>query len=100
MPRKPRDIEDLLQGKFGFSKARSRSPDHRWCELELPGLPKIATMVSHNKSDVGANLEAKMARQLRVKKPYFDAMMGCSRSREDYYAQVRESPYPPFEIGF
>lgn len=98
MPRKPRQIETLLQAKFGFVPAEGHSSDHRWFELHLPGLPLILTKVSHSKKDIGPKLESKIARQLRVRKPYFDGMMECTYNREDYYRQVRESPYPPFYV--
>jgi hypothetical protein len=100
MPRRPRDIENLLQQKFGFSPAKQRSSDHRWYELRLPDLPPILTKVSHTKKEIGPVLEGKIARQLRVHKPYFEGMMDCTRSRTDYYQQVREAPYPPFDIRF
>jgi hypothetical protein len=60
----------------------------------------ILTKVSHSKQDIGPKLEGKIARQLRVHKPYFEEMMDCTNSREDYYQQVRESPFPPFNVHF
>jgi hypothetical protein len=39
MPRKPREIEDKLKNKFGFSEAKGHSTDHKWFELRLAGLP-------------------------------------------------------------
>lgn len=100
MPLKPRELEDLLQTKFGFSPAQDRAPDHRWYELQLPELPCILTKVSHNKKEIHSNLESKIARQLRVRTPYFKGMVSCTNSREDYYEKVREDPYPPWEHRF
>jgi hypothetical protein len=100
MPRRPLDIEAALQTKFGFVRAFTHSSDHYWYELRLPGLPIILTKVSHSKEDIGPKLEGKIARQLRVRKPYFDGMIECHNSCEDYYRQVRESPFPPFDILF
>jgi hypothetical protein len=100
MPRRPHDIEAVLQTKFGFVRASAHSSDHRWYELHLPGLPIILTKVSHSREDIGPRLEGKIARQLRVRKPYFDGMIDCTNTREDYYRQVRESPFPPFDIYF
>jgi hypothetical protein len=96
MPHKPQEIESLLLGKFGFSQSTEHSSDHRWYELSIPGLPIIATYVSHSKKDICRNLESKIARQLRVRTPFFRGMMDCTQDREDYYRQVREAPYPPF----
>jgi hypothetical protein len=100
MPFEPREIERLLQNKFGFSEATSRSSDHRWYELRLSGLPVILTKVSHSKGTLSPNLEGKIARQLRVRGPYFREMMNCTRSREEYYQQVQTDPYPPWDKLF
>jgi len=98
MARSPRQIESKLQSKFGFSpaSARGRSKDHRWYELRLPGLPTIRTKLSHSKKDVGDKLEGKISRQLRVRRPFYERMMSCTKGREDYYEQVKKDPYPPF----
>jgi hypothetical protein len=100
MPYKPSEIESRLQNKFGFSPSPNHSSDHRWYELKLPGLPKIATKVSHNKKDVGSKIESKIVRQLRVSKRFFYGMMDCYRSREDYSEQVTTNPQPPFNVRF
>jgi hypothetical protein len=97
---KPRELEKTLQGKFDFSPAPNRSSDHRWYELTLPGLPTIATKVSHSRKEIGRNLEGKIARQLRVRKKFFQEMVACTQSQQDYYQQVRTDPYPPFDVRF
>lgn len=98
MPYKPKEVERKLRNKFAFSPAREHSLDHRWFELQLPGLPAILTKVSHNRKEIGANLEGKIARQLRVRVHYFRGMIDCTNTREDYYRQVSEAPYPPFDV--
>ena len=98
MPRKPKEIERLLQSKFGFSPAKGHSSDHRWYELHLPDLPTILTMVSHSRKEISRGLESAIARQLRVRKQYFRGMMDCTYNREDYYRQVREDPFGPFVV--
>ena len=100
MPFRQRDIADLLQNKFGFSPAVGHSSDHLWYELRLPGLPLILTKVSLGRKPASKELESKMARQCRVHRPFFQGMMECTNSREDYYRRVCEAPYPPFEIRF
>jgi hypothetical protein len=97
MSLKPKKLEQLLRSKFGFLPAKSRSKDHRCYELSLDGLPPIHTKVSHSKKDIGSNLLAKIARQMRVHKPFFDEMMGCTIDKQTYENQIRVSPYPPFE---
>lgn len=100
MPRKPSDLETVLQRKFGFAPAREHSSDHRWYELRLPGLPPILTKVSHGRKEITAKLEGKIARQLRVRGPYLQEMLDCSHSREEYYQKLRDDPFPPFDIRF
>jgi hypothetical protein len=100
MPIKPRDLEDLLVNKFNFSPAKGHSSDHRWYELRLPGLPVIATYVSHGKEEIRDKLEGKIIRQLRVRKTYFQGMISCSNNRADYYKQVRDDPYPSWGFHF
>jgi len=98
MPRKPKEIERLLQSKFGFSPAKGHSSDHRWYELHLPGLPTLLTKVSHGKKEIHRRLEGKIARQLGVRNQYFRGMMDCTYNCEDYYRQVREDPFGPFVV--
>ncbi len=100
MPIKTRHLESLLQKKFGFSFAKTRSTDHRWYELHIPGLPVIVTKVSHGTSELSSSLESMIARQLRVRRPFFLEMIGCTKSADDYCKQVQEDPYPPFNVGF
>lgn len=100
MPIKTRNLETLLQKKFGFSPAKTRSADHRWYELHIPGLPVIVTKVSHGASEISGGLESMIARQLRVRRPFFLEMVGCTKDADTYRAQVQEDPYPPFDISF
>jgi hypothetical protein len=95
MPRKPREIESTLVNKLGFSRATGHSSDHRWYELQLPGLELILTKVSHSRNDIGSKLEGMIARQCRVRRQFFEGMMDCTKTREEYYHQVREDPFPP-----
>lgn len=94
MVSKPKDVERLLMRKFGFLPAQTHEHGHYWFELTLPGLC-IRTKISHSKKDIGPVVEAKMARQLRVRRGFFVQMMSCLRSREEYYQQVTQDPYPP-----
>jgi hypothetical protein len=100
MPHKLQKIERLLQNKFGFSPAKGHSSDHRWYELHLSDLPPILTKVSHSRKELSRGLESAIARQLRVRKQYFRGMVDCTHNCEDYYRQVRETPFPPFDLRF
>ena len=98
MPRKPMEIENVIKGKLGFSPARNHSADHRWYQLLIPGLPLIVTKVSHSKMDVGSKLEGKIARQLRIRKSFYELVMSCKRNGEQYRRQVTDDPFPPFDV--
>ena len=100
MPIRANELERILTNKFGFSPAETRSKDHRWFELQLPDLPTILTKISQGRNEIGKNLEGKIARQLRVRKPFYSEMVGCAKDREDYYLQVSEDPYPPWDVLF
>src|ERR1043165_2930312 len=92
MPRRPEEVEQVLQTKFGFTPATGRDVDHRWWELRLEGLPPVRTFFSRSKM-VTKGLEDAIAHELHVRSPYFRGMLDCQNSRVDYYDQVRYSPY-------
>lgn len=100
MPLKHKDVKSALVNKLGFVPSESRSDDHLWFELKLPGLPTIATKLSHSRSDIGRNLEGKMARQCRVRKKHFRAAVVCTLSADEYRALVRTDPYPSWDVRF
>jgi hypothetical protein len=100
MPIKTRDFESLLQNKFGFVSSKTRGHDHRWYELQIPGLPTIATKVSHGVKELSENLEALIAKQLRVRIKFLREMVDCSKNSADYHKKIEEDPYPPFNHGF
>jgi hypothetical protein len=97
MTRNNREVERSLKNKFAFTDSSTRSDDHRWVELTLPGLPVIATFFSHARMGINDSLWALIARQLRVRPAYLTGMVECSNSREAYYKQVTESPIPPWD---
>jgi hypothetical protein len=100
MPHRFREVRDSLIDKFGFSVPTGRSSDHKWVELVIPGLPVIATRVSHGRGEIGRKLEGKIARQVRVRNQFFRGMIDCTNSSEEYQRQVREDPYPPWDHRF
>ena len=100
MPLNRRELEACLRNKFHFQPDTTHSDDHHWYKLKLPGLPPIRTFVSHSGKDIDVGLEAKIARQLRVKKVVLRGMVACTNSCEDYYHQVKEDPFPPWNIRF
>ena len=90
MPFKVKEIERLLDTKFGF--ALKRKGKHIFYELCVEGLRTIRTHVSHgNKRDVGRPLEAMMARELGVRNQFFREMISCTKTREDYLRCLREN---------
>src|SRR5438552_17005712 len=90
---KRRHLEQLLQTKFGFVEAPNRSDDHRCYQLVLAGLAPIHTKVSHNVKDIGPKLQGIIARQLLVRGPFFEEMLGCTKGRAEYYRQVQTDPF-------
>jgi len=94
-----RDFEGLIQTKFDFVSARKAS-DHRWYVLKLDGLPPILTKASHAKAEITGKLESAIAKQLRVRTPFFREMMNCTKSREEYYQQIRSDPFPDWDTKF
>jgi len=99
MPINPTELERIILHKFRFSPAK-RGADHIWYELRLDGLPVIMTKISHSNKEIHSKLEGKIARQLRVKGPFFKQMISCNRSRDQYYEQVKADPHPPFDVWF
>src|SRR5258708_9550207 len=97
MAYKPREIEEKLISKFGFTKDIHKGSDHRYYVLVIDDeTPWIQTHFSHNKKDIGADLESSIIRQLHVRKNFFHEMIDCTKSREDYIQQVKTDPFPPF----
>lgn len=100
MPHDNRDVERCLINKFGFTRSQTRADDHRWVEITFPGLPVIATKFSHSREDIGRVLWSKIAKQLRVRTAFLEGMIDCHNGPDDYEHQIRNDPFPPFNVGF
>jgi hypothetical protein len=96
MPLDARTIERQLVSKFDFDLDVSGS--HRVLTLRLPGMPLVRTFISHDRREYGNGLVSKVAKQLHVRKRFFEQMIGCTRSREDYYSKIQTDPDPPFRF--
>ncbi|SRR5258707_5353676 len=96
MAYKPREIEEKLISKFGFVSDKGRSEDHRRYLRQIEGLPIIRTHLSHSKKEIGPKLEGKIVRQLHVRKDFFHEMIDCTKGLDDYIAQLKTDPFPPF----
>jgi len=85
------DIAERLSSKFHFTVKRKTA--HVFYELRLDGLPPVRTHVSHRHSvqDVGNQLLAAMARELRVPPAFLRGMLDCTVDCDAYYAKLRES---------
>jgi hypothetical protein len=97
---KAKQLEQTLTQKLGFRLAPSRSIDHKWYQLEIPGCPIIVTKLSHGEKEISTKLIGMIARQLRVKQTFLLELVVCTKSAEEYQHQVATDPYPPFDIGF
>ena len=100
MPIKVKKLEQTLTGKLGFSLAPTRSSDHKWYQIEIPGCPIIATKISHGESEVSGKLEGMIARQLRVRRSFLNELVSCTKSAEEYREKVVTDPYPPSNVNF
>lgn len=91
------DIERKLITKFLFIKSERHEKGHIWYELKLADLPIIDTRVSHGKPEhISDAILSKIAKQLHVHNPFFKQMIQCTKSKEDYYNEVHQNPFPPF----
>ena len=98
MPFRPDEIEDRLRHKFGFSDAPGHELNHTWLVLAIPGTPRLVkTKIEHHRGVIGNPIEGRIAKQLRVRAPFFREMIACTKSREDYQRQVQSNPFPPWE---
>ena len=97
---KTKQLEQTLTGKLGFRPASSRSIDHKWYQLEIPGCPNIVTKLSHGEKEHSPKLGGMNARKMRVKQAFLLELVTCTKSIEEYQRQVTTDPYPPFDIRF
>jgi len=83
---------------YGFVDVKGHELNHTWLTLAVPGAPRpVFTKIEHHKKALGDVLVGRIARQLRVRKPFFDEMIRCTKSREQYIRQVRDDPFPPWD---
>ena len=94
MPIDSRRFERILQTKFGFQEAPGES-GHRYYELQVDDLLPVCTKFSHGRAEIHAGLEAVIARQLCVPRPYLSEMIGCTKTKEEYEEHLRENPPVP-----
>ncbi len=86
---KVRDIARSLRRK-GFTEVSGKSRRVFWY-TDGTGAGRIQTMVSRSsKGEDGAPLISDMARQCRLKRSDFVALVECSLTREGYQQELRE----------
>jgi hypothetical protein len=88
MPLKKRDVETQLRNKFHFTQSKVHSSDHIWLERRFPGRAILRTRLSHSNKELRAPLIKIMARQLGVQSQFFEGMIECSNSEEDFRQAV------------
>jgi hypothetical protein len=93
------EIKQILNTKFGFEPVQGKDEGHSHYVLQMPdhdgSLITIAIFFSgggHAGKSVGPGLEKMMARELQVNTGYLRGMLDCSRSKPDYFNQVRDNP--------
>jgi len=84
--------------KLGFSRIAQSEAGHEWYELELPSGHRVRTKLSRHKREYGPKLEAAVARQLRVRHPFFMDIVSCLHTRDDYVQQAEQDPFPPWDV--
>jgi len=89
MPLPRTDVEQALERKLRFDRQES---DHRYFTLEIDGRVVARTKTSHGTKhrEIGDQLVGTMARQLHVSRSQFEAVVRCTRSRDEYLAALRE----------
>jgi hypothetical protein len=88
MPRPVREVTGRLTGKFGFTSGRTKKHIH--FELQLPGVPKVVTMISHGETEIRDDIFPLMAQQLKVNSARFRQMLDCAMGREAYETHLVE----------
>ena len=86
----PKAVRDVLKGleKKGF---RRRDNDHTFLHLLIDGRKTpVFTKVSHGEKQLGDNLLAVMARQLRINGRQFRELIDCPLSQDEYVQLLRE----------
>ena len=87
MPLKCRKIAQSLTAK-GFREDRARK--HVFYRLEVAGLiTAVHTMLSHGCDEISDPLVSKMARDVRLKRPQFVALVDCTLKGPEYLALLR-----------
>ena len=99
MPFSSDEIERLLRLTFGFSPAPGHEQGHRWYPLHIEGFGVMKTKVSHSRK-ASKNLDAQIAKQLRVRNQFYAQMFRCTRDRAASIKQVQDDPYPPADQRF
>ena len=86
MPRKQADVEKGIKAK-GFKPA---SGDHNYFLYVTMEGKKTAvfTKTSHGAKEIGDNLLAKMARQVRLSRSEFDLLVDCPLDRGTYESML------------
>ncbi len=89
MPLKKRVIEQALRGKLGCSVDEGH-PKHRVFVVSLDGRVVAKTHTSHGPDeDIRDSLLKRMAEQMNVSKAMFVEVVSCTKSREEYEAELR-----------
>lgn len=93
MPRKARVVErGLLRKGFQLTYTHHRRFAYHTLDGEQP--QAVSTIMSHGADrDIGDQLLAKMARQLRLTRRQFDELIDCRLSQADYEAMLRRDGF-------
>ncbi len=87
MPVSPRKLDHLLVNALGFERRPGR---HQVYILRLAGRQVVRTLISHGVREIGDDLMAVIARQMRISLPQLNSLLAGEMSREDYYRELAE----------
>lgn len=86
------DTERQLTRKLQMTRRVGKGQDHRYYDLYIDGrriaFTKVSTGTGHR--TLGPNLVSAMAKQLHVPTPFFEDIINCTKSRNDYLEKLRE----------
>jgi hypothetical protein len=87
MPVSARRMDHILVNVLGFERRMGR---HQIYVLKLGGRQAARTLISHGVRDIGDDLLAVMAKQMRITLAQLKKLIAGEMRREDYYRLLGE----------
>lgn len=81
------EVRNCLLSKFKFVRQKTHKR-HEWLLLLVPGIDPVTTMLSHGRKEIPKTIRSKMATQLRVNLRFFEEMVSCTKTSDEYRAKL------------